>query len=241
MLCVALAVCESGFFAYADSLHADKFPSLLITEICSDTFGFENNENVINKSLIGKGGDTYEFIEIYNNSDTPVNIYDYCLLYNNKDVANSSFEKLVMEMTPFESGKNWIDGWDASKFWTGKTKMPENPAYENGYVQPGQCVVIWVLYFESHMYNCTLEEFRTYWSIPDDTLVICFDGKDPGPAVVFAAFAAHIDLAAAVGGRIRDHFRSEIVDDRDPHSIAVASGKLFGFSIGGKELDASGF
>ena len=71
--------------------------------------------------------------------------------------------------------------------------------------------------------------------------IICFDGKDPGPAVVFAAFAAHIDLAAAVGGRIRDHLRSEIVDDRDPHSIAVASGKLFGFSIGGKELDASGF
>ena len=65
VLCVALAVCESGFFAYADSLHADKFPSLLITETCSDTFGFENNENVINKSLIGKGGDTYEFIEIY--------------------------------------------------------------------------------------------------------------------------------------------------------------------------------
>lgn len=161
----------------AQTPHHDLFPELLITEICADTYGFTDKSTVLNESIKGIGSDTYEFIEIYNNSDHRINIYDYCLLYNGDSNTSSSFEKKVNEMTPFESGKDWIDGWDSAKYWTGKTKMPENPAYEQGYVEPGRCVVIWVLYYESHVYNCTVEEFRAYWSIPDDVLVICFDGN----------------------------------------------------------------
>ena len=178
--CALFFLCAFCFGASADTgdaLHSSKFPELLITEVCSDTFGFDSGASVINKNLVGKGGDTYEFIEIYNNSDHRINIYDYCLLYNGNDSSKSTFETEVVEMTPFASGKGWIDGWDASKYWTGKTKMPENPAYEDGYVEPGRCVVIWVLYFESHLYNCTVEEFRAYWHIPSDVLVICFDGN----------------------------------------------------------------
>lgn len=184
LLRVALGVCLAVLLLAslmlvcgAETPHSDLFPELLITEICADTYGFTDKANVKNEALKGNGGDTYEFIEIYNNSDHRINIYDYCLLYNGDTKTSSSFETKVVEMTPFESGNNWIDGWNASKYWTGKTKMPENPAYEDGYVEPGQCVVIWVLYYEAHAFNCTVEEFRAYWSIPDDVTVICFDGN----------------------------------------------------------------
>ena len=140
---VALGVCLAALFVGvlmlscgAKTLHYDLFPELIITEMCADTYGFTDKGTLLNESLKGKGSDTYEFIEIYNNSDHRINIYDYCLLYNGDSNTSSSFEKYVNEMTPFESGKDWIDGWDSAKYWTGKTKMPENPAYEDGYVEP---------------------------------------------------------------------------------------------------------
>ena len=70
---------------------------------------------------------------------------------------------------------------------------------------------------------------------------ISFDGKNPGSAVVSAAFAAHINLAIAVRCRITGHFRFEILNDRNRNCIAVPSGKFLNFSVRRKQLDASGF
>lgn len=54
---------------------AAQVPQLLITEMVPDT-----------TDLPGTTTDAYEFVEVYNNTDQPVNFKDYTFFYNNKDV-----------------------------------------------------------------------------------------------------------------------------------------------------------
>ncbi len=154
-------------------------PSLIITEISNDNYTkVAQNTNVETTD----NADPYEFLEVYNNSDKPINIYDYMLGYQGSSAKNVSeyFERLVQEYTPILPGSDWIDApYNAyDGLWSGTSvKRPVNPAYEEGVLQPGEVAVLWSYNSDSHKCHATFEQFRTFWSVPDNVKVFIFDAN----------------------------------------------------------------
>jgi len=153
-------------------------PDWVITEICPDQMGD------------GTGGwsdgkDPMEFIEIYNNSGTTLNLYDYCLTYNGNARTSEKFETQIVEITPFKPG-DYLDGttmpWSGQSIECGDlSNKPVNP--ETCLVAPGEIVVLWVMYHEAYyaLWNdgkgMSIDDFRNFWNIPEGVKVIAVDGS----------------------------------------------------------------
>ncbi len=154
-------------------------PSLIITEISCDNYtSVPQNTNTETSA----NADPYECIEVYNNSDKPINIYDYMVGYQGSSAKNVStyFERLVQEYTPIFPGADWIDGpYNAyDNLWKNSTvQRPVNPAYEDGVLQPGEVAVLWAYSGDSHSCHATMEQFRTFWSIPANVKSFIFDAN----------------------------------------------------------------
>ena len=164
-------------------------PDLIITEMCPDTQGD------------GTGGctdgkDVFEMFEIYNNSDFTLNLYDYCITYNGNNATHDMFENAIVEITPFLTNNQWEDKpgnyLDGTTLQFTKDKytvcdlsnLPKNP--ETCFIEPGECVVVWSLYCEPY-YNLwnegkgmSIDDFRSFWKIPEDVKVIAWDGNSSG-------------------------------------------------------------
>ncbi len=154
-------------------------PSLLITEISCDNYT-KVSQNTNTETTAN--ADPYEFIEVYNNSDKAINIYDYMVGYQGSSPKNVStyFERLVQEYTPIFPGADWIDGpYNAyDSYWANTTvQRPVNPAYEEGVLQPGEVAVLWAYSSDSHSCHATMEQFRTFWSIPTNVKTFIFDAN----------------------------------------------------------------
>ncbi len=155
-------------------------PSLIITEISADN-RTDVSQN-INPEKGGVNSDPYECLEVYNNSDGVINIYDYMVGYQGSGATNVStyFERLVQEYTPIFPGADWIDGpytaYDSLWAGSGKT-LPANPAYEEGVLQPGEVAVIWAYSSDSHKVHAQVEHFRAFWSIPSNVKVFILDAN----------------------------------------------------------------
>ncbi len=164
-----------------------KQPDLLITEICPDTAGDGTGG-------YSDGKDVFEMFEIYNNSDVTLNLYDYCIVYNGNGTTNAMFENAIIEITPFLTNNKWEDkpgnyidgstmvfGDGASYEMCDLSNMPTNP--ETCYIEPGECVVVWSMYHEAYyaLWNegkgMSIDDFRTFWNIPDDVKVLAWDGS----------------------------------------------------------------
>ena len=91
------------------------------------------------------------------------------------------FERSIQCYTPLYPGADWADAPFAAydSYWKKSSVVrPVNLARENGKIKPGETFVIWVYTAASHRINCTLEQFRSFWSIPDGTKVFILDGND---------------------------------------------------------------
>ena len=157
-------------------------PDWIITEINPDQQGD------------GTGGwsdgkDVFEFFELYNNSGKTLNLYDYAMFYNGYGRTNADlrFENVIVEYTPF-NGPDWRDGTYTADKWTdtsyafaGEENLPMNPVTCD--VAPGEVVVIWSMFNEVAYANwndgkgMSIADFRTYWNIPENVKVICWDGN----------------------------------------------------------------
>ena len=168
------------FSAGADSTL--DYPELIITEIGVDQYGDAANAKNTNSKYSGTNAarDAYEFIEIYNNSDKKVNIYDYMIAYQGAGSDDADyFESSIQEYTPFHPGKDWADApyGTIAKYWTGSVPMPENPAYEAGEIAPGEVFVVWMFNEVSNSLNCTFDQFRSFWSIDKSVKVFILDAN----------------------------------------------------------------
>ncbi len=153
---------------------AKTTPKLLITEV-----GASGLANVAS----GDSG-SYEYAEIYNNSDSAVNIYDYAVIAQdwnqgrNTNVA-TSFTDLILAYPgahTFKSQKkNESDG--SSVYSITHT----NPDYDGGWILPGEAVLLWNTTNAMHNggvgnesaveWNKTVDNFRTANSVPADVKV----------------------------------------------------------------------
>lgn len=164
---------------YTQTAPANR-PDWVITEICPDQAG----NGVGGWSA---GNDCAEFIEIYNNSGSILNLYDYCLTYNgNTRTTTDKFETQIVEITPFKPG-DYLDGWTAPWPSTAPnacgdlSNKPVNPATCT--VAPGEVVVLWIMYVEAYYASwnsgkgLSVDDFRTFWNIPANVKVIAVDGN----------------------------------------------------------------
>ncbi len=152
-------------------------PSLIITEIGVDQYmEVEQNTNPNAKG----NSDTYEFIEIYNNSDGDINIYDYMIGCINVGAGSVStyFERLIEDYTPIYPGHDWIDApYTAYDEYLNGAALPANPEYEYGVIGAGEVAVLWAYSKDAFKAQATVEQFRTFWSVPDDVKVFMFDAN----------------------------------------------------------------
>ncbi len=166
----------------------EEYPELLITQIGVDQYGAKDNAANINPKYNEDAGnnpnsDVFEFISVYNNSDRELNVYDYMIGYQGASPAKSPdfFERSIQCYTPLLPGADWIDAAYTAydTYWKkSDVKRPVNPARVDGAVKPGETFVVWVYSAASHRINCTVEQFRRFWSIPDGVKVFILDGND---------------------------------------------------------------
>ncbi len=181
-LCIILTVCMLASLGMIAASASDatatppKKPDWVITEVMPDnhgTAGYSGNE------------DPLEYIEIYNSSGSPLNLYDYCLTYQGSGRTSDSFETIIQEITPIKPG-DYLDGSNLP--WSGQTNecsdlsnKPVNP--DTCVVQPGEVVLLWVMYHEAYytIYNngkgISIDDFREFHSVPANVKVIAVDGN----------------------------------------------------------------
>ncbi len=181
LITVMLSACAVSVSA-ADGSITTTQPDWIITEISPDTNG--------NGSFVGGyngGQDVFEFLELYNNSGKTLNLYDYAIFYNGNSHSSSTFETQIIEYTPIQ-GPDWRDGSYKAENWTstdykfcGEENLPMNP--ETCEVAPGEVVVLWSMYPEAVYANWNdgkglqIDDFRTFWGMPEDAKIICWDGN----------------------------------------------------------------
>ena len=100
----------------------------------------------------GVSNGAHEFVEVYNNGSEAVNIYDYCVINQNFDKFIGRYGKAnvnTVTTTPddihliypgahtYESIKKNEDGTSTYSI------THTNPSYEEGWIQPGEVVVLW--------------------------------------------------------------------------------------------------
>ncbi len=206
---VLAALMLAGMFSLP-TLAAEKVPTCvqsqidpdwLITEVCNDQKG------TVDSSAYGytesDGVDPFEYIEIYNNSDRTLNLYEYCLTYQGDANNHNNFQTQIKEITPFLTNNtysdevgNYIDGSPFYEAWKNGNPMDstkgdgitlvmndslKNP--KNCDVAPGECVIIWMPYYEAYLskfndgQGMTMANFRSFHGIPDDVKVIIADAN----------------------------------------------------------------
>ncbi len=179
-----LTVAGSCLFEIKAEDYKKEYPELLITEIGVDQYGDAANTKNTNPKYKNEFADRdpFEFIEIVNNSDKEVNVFDYMLAYQGAKSTNAEyFEQSIQEYTPFYPGEDWTDGPFNSyeTYWKrSEVKKPVNPEYEGGKVKAGEVFVAWIYNVDSHTLNATVDEFRTFWGIDPSVKVFILDGGD---------------------------------------------------------------
>lgn len=188
ILSILMLLSAVPFTVTATGTGTDEYPELLITQIGVDQYGSKDNAKNLNPKYNENAGnnpnsDVFEFITMYNNSDRELNVYDYMIGYQGASPVKSPdfFERSIQCYTPFLPGADWSDAaYTAYDTYWKKSDVarPVNPAREDGKIKPGESFVVWVYSSASHRINCTLEQFRSFWSVPDGVKVFLLDGND---------------------------------------------------------------
>ncbi len=139
----------------------DKTPDLVITEIAPK--GASTSEHLATDT-------PYGYVEVYNNADHDINIYDYNLLLDSNASKDGNFEaKNIFRILANET--TWTAASNAAN-----TVTHTNPA--DGTLKPGECALLWIPH--NTMYNTsatkegngnTVENFRKKLGIPSTTKV----------------------------------------------------------------------
>ncbi len=161
MLCTnaGVEVVYDNIQVYAE----EKDPELLITEIAPAG------------TLVNSG---FEFIEVYNNSDTALNIYDYCIVRDsdltnyssNAVIAADNVAKIIPGSTTYQPSGN-------SSYPVTHT----NPSYEEGWLQPGEVALLWIatntaFASETAGNGNTLADFRSGLGLTNDQKAfVCYN------------------------------------------------------------------
>ena len=164
-------------------------PTLLITEILinSKTGNAQLDDQMIEGDVATWfSPDAFDYIEIYNAGDEPVNLYDYTIVRANGGNFFSKAEEA--EAVAKYTEKMQLGPWliqqhpDAAGATFGKYDSVVNPAETDADLLPGEFAVIW--FYGPGTTNLTdalstpvgAAEFKKHYNMPEDTLVVAVPG-----------------------------------------------------------------
>lgn len=114
----------------------------------------------------------YDFIALTNASENDINLYDgYAIGYAGATTDKLFYLKRVKEITYITAGTDWVE-------YSGITNAPANP--ETAVVASGATVLLWGYNDVSDAADATFADFRNYWGLADDVLVVAFDASEEG-------------------------------------------------------------
>lgn len=121
---------------------------LIITEIVADN----------------ASSDIYEYIEIFNASGKSLDLYNYSIAYS-ADLTSASYNG--------PNKKTEIVPGNFSSSHVGLSKAFENPA--KFVLPPGGIALVWFWNFDSYAAGANLSDFRAYYDLSDDVMVVAID------------------------------------------------------------------
>lgn len=128
-----------------------ELPNLVITEIVADN----------------AASDAFEYIEIYNASGKTINLYDYSIAYVS-DLTSASYNgpNKKTQLVPGNFSTSLVD----------TSRAFANPAECN--IPPGGIAVVWFWNFDSYAAQAKLGDFRAYYGLGEETLVVAVDADN---------------------------------------------------------------
>lgn len=145
---------------------AKEFTSAFILEITNGAdvlldniqiYGYKNEPSLAITEIAAVG--TYQWIELYNATFNPVNVYDYALHVNADLAADTTFN---------DNKLSYIKAGTTGDF--------DNPEYANGVLQPGDTAIILLPKTAiAAAASVTDEDFRTYLGVSEDAKLFACD------------------------------------------------------------------
>ncbi len=171
----------------------DKAPALVITEIAPKGFCSADE---------GKANTPMGYFEVYNNSDARINIYDYSIIRDSSanrdgDLYEMNFYQILPGTTTWVAANN-----------SANTVTHTNPVRDEGWLEPGECALLWVPH--NTMYNVTttkegngntVQTFRETVGVKDSTKVFVIYNRQNRPMAtsgynMYAVGYANVDYTS---------------------------------------------
>ncbi len=118
----------------------------------------------------------YKYVEVLNTSAHPINIFDYSFVMQTTtptSMRNEYFSK-IHTIIPAEAGNVMV----ANPMAVNRAIAPTNPAYADGYLQPGETALIWSYSATAASLRLSIDDFRIFYDLPPEYKVVATD-TDP--------------------------------------------------------------
>ena len=141
--------------------------------------GFSTAPKLVISEIVPDNGNTdaYEYIEVLNISDAPLNVFDYTLLGHPDNIThyNDQFFSMVTPIIPGEYG-SILAAANISKYQEKYAELaPTNVTYQNGWLQPGEAAVLWAFNINDYNEQVTFDMFRSHYKLDDSAKVFAYD------------------------------------------------------------------
>lgn len=136
-------------------------PKLVITEVMPDS----------------KGADEYEYVEVVNSSGSAINIFDYSFLVRTTSYMSNAANEFFNKINPLIPGNigNILAAEPGAVYYD---TAPTNITYEEGWLAPGEVVVLWSYYSEAAVAGLTFEDFYEHYGLDSSVKVIAMDSDN---------------------------------------------------------------
>lgn len=136
-------------------------PKLVITEVVPDN----------------TGKDAYEYVEVVNTSGSVINIFDYSFVARGSSYMTNSVNEFFNKFNPLIPGDygNILAAEPGAIYYD---VAPTNITYEEGWLEPGEVVVLWSYFAESAQIGATFDDFYAYYGLDRSVKVIAMDSDN---------------------------------------------------------------
>lgn len=135
-------------------------PRLVITEVMPDC----------------KGADLFEYVEVVNTSGQTINIFDYTFVARSSSymACSNEFFNKANPLIPGDVG-NILS---AEPGYVYNDVVPTNIEYKNGWLEPGETVLLWSYFSDSAIAGATFDDFYNYYNLDRSVKVIAMDADN---------------------------------------------------------------
>lgn len=212
-------------------------PSLVVTALACDQKADTSGKPIegvwdANNSV---NADPFEFIKIKNTTNADIDLYDgYALGYNGDagtaDLSpTEKFRRRLWETTFIAKDFKDASRWDDTKI---KASNPDTAV-----LKAGAEAYIWMFSMDSYKIEATVEQFRAFWDIPADTLVVLIDA-DSSDTETGTGSGGNFNMKnSGTGTYIICNFKGSTVAEFAADKVLTANNNQLKYELTDKTID----